>query len=72
MCGKGDILALSEDEDIGNSQKGRDYGAEKKEIGADKRIENPQQRCDDNKDQEERIENSNPFRCPQIRGLYPA
>ena len=61
MCGKNGILALSEDKDIGNSQKGRDYGGEKKGISADKRIENAEKRCDDNEDQEKCVEVPNPF-----------
>ena len=72
MCGKDGILALSEDKQIRDSQKSGHYGGEKKQISTDKRIENPEKRCDDNKDKEEDIENSNPFCCPQIRGLYPA
>ena len=72
MCGKDSILALSEDKYIGDSQESGDYGGEKKEISTDKRIENPEKRRDDNKDQEKYIEDSDPFDCPHIRGLYPA
>ena len=72
MCGKDGILALSEDKYIRDSQESGDYSGEKKQISTDKRIENPEKRCDDNKDQEKYIEVSNPFNCSHIRGLYPA
>ena len=72
MCGKGDILALSEDKDIGDCQESSYYSSKKKQVSTDKGIENPQQRCDDNEDQEKYVEGPNPFCFPQILGLYPA
>jgi len=72
MCGKGDILALSEDKDIGDSQESGDNGGEKKQVSTDLRIENAEKRCDDNEDQEKYVEGSNPSCFPQVRGLHPA
>ena len=72
MCGKGDVLALSEDKDIGDPQESGGNGGKKKQISTDKGIKNAEKRCDDNEDQEKYVEGPNPLCFPQILGLYPA
>ena len=72
MCGKNRILALSEDKDIGDSQESSSNGSKKKQVSTDNGIEDPEKRCNENKDQEKHIEDLDPFDCSHIRGLYPA